>query len=78
MAQSTIFSVTATKVITPQNKIMHFPSGKDWTVVTYAGLAYTAIGNSTLILTGDGFQIECQEEYADLNTTLSATDATGS
>jgi hypothetical protein len=78
VAQKTTLVITVEKLITPDGAVMHYPAGKDITFVTSAGYFSTAIGTDTYIRTGDGWQFYAQEDFADINTDLSATDSTGS
>ena len=78
MAQKVQFYVTAKKIISPQGKIFNYPDGKQFGVIATDEVVYTAVGTDTLLLTSGGWQITAQEDFADVNTALSATNISGS
>ncbi len=78
MAQKNQFYVTAKKIITPKNIVFNYPDGKLIGVIATDEVVYFAVGTDTLFLTAAGFQITAQEDFADVNTALSATNISGS
>lgn len=82
MAQLTVVSVTAKKVVSPDGKVMTYAfPGKDITVFLGNGGVVIPIGDNddgdSLVL-ANGFQITGQVDFDAFNTAVSASDQTGS
>jgi hypothetical protein len=73
-------SVTATKIVDGKKQaVIYSGSGKSVTLTREHLVRYEAHGSEdTIFILADGTQIIGQQEYADVNTAISATDSTGS
>lgn len=87
MAQKTILTVTAKKLVTPQGRVAFNTANGDTAQDVTLGLLndyviYSVPGSNgttdALIATGAGFIVQCAQEFADINTALSATSSTNS
>jgi hypothetical protein len=79
MAQSSHFVVTATKIVRPNQSVQYAGAGIEVGVITQDAIFLPVDGvTDTLIITGSGWQITAQEDFADFVTAVSATDVTGS
>jgi len=80
MAQKSLVTVTATKIVRPNGSSVSFSSGKDITVNLNDSkvIPTGASDEDCIIITSDGTQITAQVSFDDLNTDISATDSTGS
>lgn len=80
MAQKSLVTVTATKIVRPNQSVVTFTDGKDITVnLNEVRILPTgASDEDCIIIQPDGTQITAQVSFDDLNTAISATDETGS
>lgn len=80
MAQKSLVTVTATKIVRKNGSIATYASGKEITVNLDQVKIYPdgASDEDSILILPDNTQIYAQVSFADLNTALSATDETGS
>lgn len=80
MAQKSLIALSALKVVNPKGQVLYDGTGKDFTFHLNGQTAvFTAYGTEdTIMQTSDGWVVTFKEEYADVNTDMSATDLTGS
>jgi hypothetical protein len=81
LAQKSVLAISVSKIITPSKQVREYAwPGKDITVVLTNGAVVIPNGTSDedCIILANGYEFHCLEDYDDINTALSATDATGS